>query len=261
MNEAWARNRDKHADLDSRIVSLLPRALPPVSPSPTTFALGILPFAYVFNAIEEEWQNLKERPGGESGGIRKALAETNIEGLLRSRLFREDLEQLQVAIGIQCDQSCTAAQDQRFLSSHELDSFLDHFAKAFQKPGHVSRNDIFRANSLTSRVHAVVQEKPHLLIAHIYIWYMAVLSGGRYLIYSLREVPNEFWGLRSEGNAGFSFLNSNPHQKVELRRHLRRWERLLSEEKMNEVLAETDWVYEVTMQLVESLESTLNAVG
>lgn len=271
MDEAASRNWKRHSVLDTHITRILPDALPPRVDSPANFTLGILPFAYIFAVLESEWDRLSAQSQGDEGEsarlIRAALSHAQqIPGLARTTHFRADLQHLRSRLGE--DLTATEREDatphvaRNALAREQCDVFLAHVtcqrhdAAALNEVG----PEVFHAQALTQRIIHFAQHKPHLIIAYIYVWYMAVLSGGQYILKTLKSVDPRFWGHEfssSTEDAGFSFLSADPSIRDRLRRKLQEAEALLSAEQRAEVVEETELIYELTIRLVDDVESFL----
>ena len=55
------------------------------------------------------------------------------------------------------------------------------------------------------RIRSSTLEKPHLLIAYTWIFYMALFSGGRYLRSRLQSAGSDFWGVTEEEELPLTF--------------------------------------------------------
>ncbi|KAL9051997.1 MAG: hypothetical protein Q9162_005662 [Coniocarpon cinnabarinum] len=232
MDEAARTNHDRHAVLDSTITALLPLALPPHASEPSLFLDGILPFAQIFNELETTWGSLEDCAPSDDKHVeevRTSLAESSMAqlrmDLRRSERFEQDVQHLCLLTG----------RDRASVDGRQT-----------QKIAPVA--------SLSRRLKACV-DTPHRLIAHIYVWYMAVLSGGRYLQRTLNSVDPSFWGHKASNEvAGFSFLESDQALRATLKAQLARWDAVLNEDERAEMVEETHVIYDLVIDLVETLK-------
>ena len=253
MNDASRTNHDRHAYLDSHIASLLPLALPPHATSTAQFNLGILSFAHLFNELESTWQALSQRALENERGekIRQALTSPAIDqlrtDLKRIERFTNDIEHLQ-----SLPQSSNAFTNYARQQSQHFPLSLQ--ISEPQTKGLLSADTIL-ASGPSSLIHSCYA-KPHLLIAHIYVWYMAVLSGGRYIRQTLDAIDPSFWGRRedSEEDAGYTFLTADAKLKTALKIQLAEWDDMLTEDERREVVEETTRIYDATIDLVKAME-------
>ena len=266
MQEAASRNLGRHSLLDSRISRLLPEALPPRVNSPALFLLGILPFAYIFTALENEWAAFLAKPISDehTAQLQSALSNLRLNGLLRAERFDSDVRQIQARLekGIEGDE--TDENGCKHLSSQDSATVLAlrRCDVYFQTPRNYSQMSTsmgdpshIHVSKITKRITDAARSKPHLLVAYIYVWYMAVLSGGQYLLKSIQTVESEFWGHERIGdNFGFSFLCADFRLKDGLKGRLTALDLLLAPEQRAEVVQETELIYEIVIDLVHGLE-------
>ena len=277
MNAAAAKNRTRHDILDSHITNLLPQALPPHASTPALFTLGILPFARLFFELEKLWLSLlthqyaDPRRDAIRAALVRGLREETFPRIERSKRFKNDVGHLRwlsarLARNAQsASGSNEKSPDGRAASPVTIlaDGILQKQCDACFDPRRssaVSFDDTPTLDALLRRIHAT-RERPHLFIAHVYVWYMAVLSGGRYLHRTLRDVEPKFWGHASQDDeAGYSFLVADLDAKPYLKARLAEWDALLSEGERAEVVAETEVIYDMTIKLVNRLEAELPCI-
>ena len=263
MEKAASLNQARHAFLDSHITELLPGALPPYATTPAKYTIGILPFAYIFEALEVQWRNIEKLASPEEHPIVESFAKGQIDSLWRTQLLRKDLQHLHDILidenASTCSQdsndppSQTPDLDLRETVIRECETYLSSDSNSFRTKITPAMHEL-SARNIVNRIKIVIPDNPHLLIAHIYIWYLAVLSGGRYLRIPLANAGAEFWNHKSpKDDIGFSFLRAEPNLKVQLKRQLSDWDDQLTEEQRVEVLEETERIYDMTVELVASI--------
>lgn len=239
--EINAATKKLHVELNRLIIERLPLALPPHTRSPTRYAIGLTRFAPVFVAFEEEFAKLKKRATTENedphnGAVREWVTTLLPTSMERSERLRNDLRHLQQVTKIKV--GLDIIQDER------------------------------------AQISALVENKPHLLVAYAWIMYMAIFSGGRWIRQQLNSPSNDFWQVDTEQKAldvpGFSFLsfdeeNDGEGLKAAFKQRLTQADGLLTDEERQDIVTTGQDLFQHCIDLIERtdrdvwwLESTAN---
>jgi hypothetical protein len=176
-----ATTRQLHAQLNKRIVAYLPQALPPRAADPSAYFTGLLHIAPIYTTFETLWHAILTRPphckdeswSGTGAASPESLPHVcdrlhfvlgvlHLPGLLRDSQIRRDIEAM---TGWSKDKTDQQIADLGLRGP--LGSFLKHIKK-------------------------VIYDSPHLLIAYLYILYMALFAGGRFMRASLESAGEVF---------------------------------------------------------------------
>ena len=192
--------RSVHAKLNKLILLRLPLAVPPHSPTPSTYVTGLLYFAPIYTAFERLWQHaLDEKAAGvacpeenepnepveptstpaatlsvadrvhatERPSVccrrREILQYMKIPGLARSNRLRADIKAL----------------------TGWTDEVVEEQIRVATNTG--------RLNDFISHIERSVTTNSHVLIAYAWVLYMALFSGGRFIRASLESLGDDFW--------------------------------------------------------------------
>ncbi|KAI6782387.1 uncharacterized protein J7T54_001244 [Emericellopsis cladophorae] len=189
-----AATRVAHARLNKLIISRLPVALPPQANDPSLYASGLLHIAPIYTTFESLWQNILDSPPAEtttavaaaesdlyigenalpqrrneasgtpvSGRVHSMLESLRLPGLMRTERLKTDIKALTGWSDHIIEQQLRIVSDRGPLAE-----FLNHIKRS-------------------------VENRPHVLLAYAYIFFMALFAGGRYIRASLQSVGNEFW--------------------------------------------------------------------
>jgi len=189
-----AATRVAHARLNKLIISRLPLALPPQANDPSLYTSGLLHIAPIYTTFESLWQNILDLPpvetatvaavaesdlyNGEntlpkrckqasgtpmSSPVHSMLESLRLPGLMRTERLKADLKAMTGWSDHIIEQQLRIVSDQGPLAE-----FLNHIKRS-------------------------VENRPHVLLAYSYIFFMALFAGGRYIRASLQSVGNEFW--------------------------------------------------------------------
>lgn len=120
-----------------------------------------------------------------------------------------------------------------------------------------------------------VGNKPHVLVAYAWCYYMAVFSGGRYIRAELLRAGNNFWTASTEGDAstadkgavrlegqGLSFWSfSGEHDGVDIKEafkaRLEAAEVLLTPDERVDIIEEAKIIFKLSAGLVDELDQKL----
>lgn len=126
----------------------LPLALPPHTTTPALYAKGLVPFSQIFDLFETEWNLLarhveKSTDSEHEREVKEWLAGLRPQGLPRSARIKTDILHLRDVSG----------------------------------PAMFNTPDLGEA--WKAQMRQLIREKPHVLVAFAWVFYMAVFSGGK----------------------------------------------------------------------------------
>lgn len=188
--------RSIHKRLNRLIMCRLPMALPPRASDPSAYATGLLHIAPIYMTFEALWQNILTPPGEEPDDTRGAtstkaeareihggpvpledfkkpaitlklglvLSKLFLPGIRRTAALRRDLENL------------------TGWSPTELDAEIRQVVSAAGA-----------LHDFTTYIRHTLEQRPHVLVAYSYIYYMALFAGGRFIRSSLESQGSSFW--------------------------------------------------------------------
>lgn len=198
-----AATRKAHSTLNKLIIARLPESIPPRAADPSSYVSGLLHVAPVYIQFEALWQNILNAspaltpsdsiPNGcdpflpvlDNGSIltpqneeikvhrplvcsrlHSLLEHLQLPGLMRSSQLRADLRRL------------------THWPNHDVEAEL----KTVREMGALA--------DFLSHMKLSVENKPHVLVAYAYIFYMALFAGGRFIRASLEYAGPDFWARR-----------------------------------------------------------------
>lgn len=145
-----AATRKQHTELNRLLIHRLPLALPPNATSPLLYSKGLVPFARIFMLFETEWDLLarhveKPKDSEHERAVKKWLDGLRPSGLPRTARIKDDMTHLRDLVG------------PLMFATPEL------------------------GQQWTDNVRSLIRQKPHVLVAFAWVFYMAVFSGGEIL--------------------------------------------------------------------------------
>lgn len=223
-----------HTELNRLIIERLPLALPPYTHLPTRYALGVKRFAAIFLAIEREIdllaQKREESTTKHSEDVNAWLENLLPDGLQRTQRFSDDVLHL----------------EKRTRTVLNIDQ---------------------RVAKEQARLHAVVATRPHVLVAYVWIMYMAIFSGGRHIRKHLASVDESFWTGRTNdipekqslSMPGFTFMSFDDDSdgedlKTEFKRRLAFADDLLTLEERAEVVEEGRVLFQHCITTIKEID-------
>lgn len=118
-----------------------------------------------------------------------------------------------------------------------------------------------------AHIRNVVRQRPHVLFAYAWCYYMAVFSGGRWIRAQLMEAGEGFWRqdahmrgpLQEKGLALWNFDGDCDGEdiKAEFKSRLAGVENLLSLEQRQEIIEEAKEIFRFSAVLVDELDEKL----
>ncbi|PSN65788.1 heme oxygenase-like protein [Corynespora cassiicola Philippines] len=267
--EINAATRSLHTVLNRLITSRLPLALPPYASDPELYTKGLLHFSHIFLTFESLWTDLLQstHPASSpptspilsfllvnpydapemfssppSPRMLDFLTKLRPKGLARSARLKADLESL------------TA------LHPTDLSVLLAQY------PGD-------KVGEFCLHMRRAVKQRPHVLVAYAWCFYMAVFSGGRWIRGELVKGGEQFWRTNtgigaggeetvSLGDKGLSFWNFDGELdgediKAEFKQRLALAEDLFTMDERIDVIEEAKTIFARCNGLVEELDSQL----
>ena len=213
-----------HTEVNRLITSRVPLALPPYSPNPFLYLQGLTSISQLYFSFEEAWQELIYAFLG--GDKKDDGQQAFLARLVEPRLWRTQRLEADIA-------------------------FLTEKVGAAQEPA---------KEELQARIKAAVAEKPHLLLAHAWVLYMAVFSGGRHIRAMLVGAGKEFWGTDGEGGKSFFYFEGQEDGediRTEFKRRFLEADGLFSEIQKDEIVAEAKWIFDAVIGTVTALDQQL----
>lgn len=161
--EIHAATRHAHTYLNRLITARLPLCLPPCVTSPIAYALGMEIFGQIFLTFEESWESFRESPIQERDRrIQEILLHAYIPSLSRTPRLRHDLAVLENIPGETFEGSVQA-------DSHDLKCHIQ------------------------TQIQESITRKPHVTLAYVWVMYMALFNGGRWIRTQLQNAGYHFW--------------------------------------------------------------------
>lgn len=115
------------------------------------------------------------------------------------------------------------------------------------------------------RIPLAIAERPHLLLAYMHIFYLALFSGGRYIRSELRAADNRFWNGREPDEAlGFWCFDGGDDGedlRMEFKRRFAEVQEGLSWVEREEVVGEAVNVMRSMIEVVEEMAGVLGGGG
>lgn len=158
--------RGTHTQLNRLIIARLPLALPPHNPTPSLYISGLYYITPVYITFESRWQKVVDAlhyTSKEGTQICSVLSNLLLSNILRSERLRGDIRKLSG------------------LTEEEVEAQLRE----------TSKNGII--SEFVTHMTRSSDTKPHILLAYIWVFYMALFSGGRYIRATLQDAGVEFW--------------------------------------------------------------------
>lgn len=258
-----AATRTTHTRLNKTILSRLPLALPPSTTTPALYTTGLLHIAPIYLVFESLWLNLTSPTPPPP----PYLSPTSLA------LFPHDLTTTPTPPApeppkcpphiLQILQSLLPPSLPRTPSLH---ADLTHLlASPPDQPLRLPPTTSPRLSAFLSHTRRSVAKNPHVLLAYAWVLYMALFSGGRFILATLESAGPEFWG----GNAPppLSFFrfpgadNGEEEVKGQFKARLAELERGLSERETEQVVQEARCVFEGLVLVVGEVDVLLGGDG
>ncbi|KAJ5178699.1 hypothetical protein N7492_001909 [Penicillium capsulatum] len=244
--------KEPHGVVNRLNTARIPLCLPPQANSTGLYTMGFSRYADIYLGFEEVWHSLIGDPADWPGEISDDPAhfssdEARIQAVLRL-LYMPELYR-------------TRRLESDFAALKLLDPGLSSLHAGADNAGSEFRQYIKQR----------MPEKPHLLVAYIWIMYQAMFNGGRFIRLQLLKAGPEFWGLSpkemnpSDFPSPLSFwcVENDETVKTEFRERAVKIDGLLTEAERQEILDESLEIFRrctvITSQLDEQVMA--NATG
>lgn len=224
--EIHAATRQSHTALNRLITSHLPLCLPPDTTTPARYATGIETLGQIYVAFEGAWDELLAS-GANFDRLDKLLRQLKRPSLLRSAKLKADLSLLHLRLGVYAD--------------------LD-------QPQEEERARLMEG------IREAILERPHLVLSYVWIMYMALFNGGRWIRDQLTQAGPEFWRTTQSPHIDcLSFWDFDGESDGEdikggLKARFNTAAAALSETERREVIDESVRIFEVCSQMVAWLD-------
>ncbi|KAF1815659.1 heme oxygenase-like protein [Eremomyces bilateralis CBS 781.70] len=215
-----------HTKLNRLITSRLPLALPPHTSSPDLYANGILHFAHIFFTLEASIRDLLPSP---TDGTRSPIHQARLKELLEDPWVNiQTYSDILAARSSQIEHAQTSpnlppddATSPPLKPNAVLLQMLSHLL-----PVGLHRTPTLQADlayllniqpidlsvslsaypspavqNICQRIRRVANEKPHVLLAYAWTFYLAIFSGGRWIRSQLVASGPGFWGADFDGES------------------------------------------------------------
>ncbi|KAK6438260.1 hypothetical protein LTR95_005539 [Oleoguttula sp. CCFEE 5521] len=224
-----------HAELNKLITARIPLALPPHAKDTSLYALGLSVFARIYIEIEEALDTLADQHALEradhSRAVVRWLIRLRSHGLARKSRLQYDLQSL----------GASTPPPRVQIALRAIGDNIDNF----------------------------VHDKPHSLIAYMWVMYMAIFSGGRHIRKELSRAGPGFWpspkSFASMGSfsdlsqPGYTFLSFDGDDdgeaiKVGFKARLAEGDALLTVEERREAVEAADELFGLCIDIVSALD-------
>jgi heme oxygenase len=265
--------RTLHTELNKLITARLPLALPPFATDPTPYTTGLLHFAHVYLTFESLWADLlpASLDTAASPPTSPLLSFLLVNPYSEPELFTSPpsphiVAFLQTLRPKGLARSGRLKRDLEFLTGLHPTDFEVLLA---QYPGD-------KVAEFCTHIRRRVGNKPHVLVAYAWCYYMAVFSGGRYIRAELLKAGNDFWGAGAEDQAskagsdaprledqGLSFWSfPGQHDGVDIKEafksRLEAAETLLTPGERVDIIEEAKIIFKLSAGLVAELDQQLS---
>lgn len=270
--------RTLHTNLNRLITSRLPLALPPHAIHSTLYATGLLHFAHVYLTFESLWADLirdHARPNSPSESTHNPSAPSPTTSPLLSYLLVNPYDSpsfFTSTLGAPIPPSPRLAcflqtlRPEGLPRSGRLKKDLEYLLGL-----HPTDLDVLLAKypgdkvaAFCTHIRKSVHEKPWVLVAYAWCFYMAVFSGGRWIRAGLLRAGDDFWPNKSSNEKtleekGLSFWHFNgPHDgediKAEFKLRLQDAEDLFTPDERVDVIEEAKSIFQLCAELVYELD-------
>lgn len=143
-----AATRKQHTELNRLLIHRLPLSLPPHATTPLLYSKGLAPFAHIFILFEMEWDlfarhvEKKSTDSEHDSEVKNWLIGLRPSGLPRTARIEADMKHLRDVAGPSMFATAQLGEE------------------------------------WTERMRLLIRQKPHVLVAFAWVFYMAAFSGG-----------------------------------------------------------------------------------
>ncbi|KAJ5157017.1 uncharacterized protein N7482_008117 [Penicillium canariense] len=246
-----------HASIHRLNLARIALCLPPRVDGVGLYALGLSRYAELFYEVEAAWASLIGDPGDityqqaeiigqEQGGLDP---KTRVQTLLR-RLYMPELQRTRAL-----------KTDLQFLRALDVTRNPDIWE---------SINDWNAGRQVRQEIHRRILDKPHILVAYIWIMYSSMLYGGRVIRAQLLKAGPDFWGLsaaelsphrRTPCPLSFWQIDDDVGVKVKFRVRVAEVEQFLSSREQQDIFEEARAIFGMFEMLTRSLDEEAKRIN
>ncbi|KAF3393840.1 hypothetical protein F1880_004962 [Penicillium rolfsii] len=262
--------KQPHTSIHRLNLSRIPLCLPPYTDRPSLYSLGLSRYAELFYGIENAWLSLI----GDPVDWMSLDTEADVENQISSPEENHDPfpcinaeKRIQTVLRMlyipELLRTRALQNDIRFLTALHppSDPVLIH-----------SNNDHDRDSGrrVGQELRYRVRDRPHILVAYVWIIYSALLYGGRDIRSLLLKAGPDFWGLsvaemtshqRLPCPLSFWHIDDDAEVKAKFRVRMTDAERLLSAREQDDVLDEAIRIFQTLEELTRSLDEDAECVA
>lgn len=262
-----AATRTTHTRLNKTILSRLPLALPPSAATPALYTSGLLHIAPIYLVFESLWLNLISATPPPP----PYLSPSSLS------LFPHDLTTPSPPTPPPPPPQCpphilhilTSLLPPSLPRTPSLHADLSRLLAspvplALRQPPTTTSP---RLSAFLSHTRRSVAKNPHVLVAYAWVLYMALFSGGRFILATLESAGPEFWGGGDGEPAPLSFFrfpgadNGEEEVKGAFKARLAELEGGLSERETEQVVQEARCVFEGLVLVVGEVDALQGGTG
>ena len=224
----------------------IPMCLPPQVTSPGLYTMGFARWAEIYKGFEETWYSIIGDP-----------ADWPLETNHDPASYSSDEERVKAVLRMMClpELYRTRRLESDFAALRLLDPSVADLDTGKENAGRDFRQYIKER----------MPEKPHLLVAYIWIMYQALFNGGRFIRLQFLKAGPEFWGLTQKDMDPTNFpsplsfwcVENDEATKTDFRKRTVEADKLLTETERQEILAESLEIFRrcthITLQLDEQV--------
>lgn len=195
-----ASTRKAHSTLNKLIVARLPEALPPRAADPSPYISGLLHIAPVYIQFEGLWQSILNTspPLVPTGSIPDACDPT-LPKLDNGSILTPVQEGIKVHRPLTCERLHSMLEHLQLPGLMRSSPLRADLRSLTRWPNHDVEDELKKIREMgpladfLDHMRRSVENKPHVLVAYAYIFYMALFAGGRFIRASLEYAGPEFW--------------------------------------------------------------------
>lgn len=195
-----ANTRKAHATLNKLIIARLPEALPPRATDPSPYISGILHVAPVYIQFEALWQSiLSTAPSLVPAGSIPDACDPTLPKLNDGSILTPQKEEIKVHRPLTCERLHSMLEHLQLPGLMRSSQLRADLRSLTQWPNHDVEDELKKIREIgpladfLDHMKGSVEDKPHVLIAYAYIFYMALFAGGRFIRASLEYAGPDFW--------------------------------------------------------------------
>lgn len=197
--------RAQHSKLNKHIIARLPLLLPPRASNPSVYVSGLLHIAPIYLTFESLWKNLLDPPTTPAGSISDGC-DPEMPILDSASILTSQEDGIRVHRALACDRMHKMLEHLRLPGLMRSDRLREDVRQLTGWPEHVVEEQFRLATGSASskqtklgkfidHIKHSVEDKPHVLVAYSYIFFMALFAGGRFIRASLESIGEDFWNV------------------------------------------------------------------